>query len=147
MMFATPDFGAGASIGAFLGCVWLVVIAFAILGLTFGVKLCKSDKSKSKKYGIVLVLVSGIVPLSCCLLPSQIVRLTSGNYPLGRYPNKEIEKGMTRAEVASILGVPHEKQDSGVGEGAWYYWIDSFGIRYFRVHFGEDGRVMNTSGN
>ena len=147
MIFATPDFGAGAAAMMFICIIWMGVIAFAILGLTFGVKLCKSDKPQSKRYGLVLVLVSGIVPLCCWLLPAQVVRMTSGNYPLGEYPNKKIEQGMTRDEVESILGNPHERMDGGVGEGSWYYWIDSFGIRYFRVHFGPEGLVESTSGN
>ena len=32
------------------------------------------------------------------------------------------------------------------GEG-WYYWLDSFGIGYFGVRFGPDGRVTGTHGN
>src|SRR5947209_16578287 len=102
--------------------------------------------SKAKRYGLVLVLVSGAVPLCCCLLPPVVVRITYGNYPLGSYPNGKIREGMTRDEVAAILGSPHERfrRDD---EESWYYWLDSFGIGYFGVHFGSEGRVTGTHGN
>ena len=69
-----------------------------------------------------------------------------GNYPLGSYPNGKITEGMTRDEVSAVLGSPHERFTSD-DEESWYYWIDSFGIGYFCVRFGPEGRVTGTHGN
>ena len=38
--------------------------------------------------------------------PSQVVRLTYGNYPLGNYPDNKVKEGMTAAEVEASLGPP-----------------------------------------
>jgi outer membrane protein assembly factor BamE (lipoprotein component of BamABCDE complex) len=53
---------------------------------------------------------------------------------------------MTRDEVAAILGSPHERFKKDDAE-SWYYWIDSFGVSYFGVRFGPEGRVIGTHGN
>jgi hypothetical protein len=53
---------------------------------------------------------------------------------------------MSTDDVLSILGSPHERSKEGEDEH-WYYWIDSFGLYYFGVHFGPDGRVSFTHGN
>jgi SmpA / OmlA family len=146
MPFATPDFGAGATIWGMLCVAWVVVLVLTVLGIAWGAKLLKSESPKHKRYGLLVVLVSGLVPLCCLLLPPQVVRMAYGNYPLGSYPNGKIREGMTRDEVTAILGSPHEhyKRDD---EESWYYWIDSFGIGYFGVRFGPKGRVIGTHGN
>ncbi len=146
MVFATPDFGAGATIWGMVCLAWLVVLVLTVLGIAWGSRLLRSQSPKDRKYGLFFVVVSGMVPLCCYLLPPQIVRITYGNYPLGSNPSGKISEGMTRDEVSAILGNPHElfKTDD---EESWYYWLDSFGIGYFGVRFGPEGRVIGTHGN
>jgi hypothetical protein len=146
VIFATPDFGASGAILLLLLIVWAIVFLFALIGISRGIKLLGSDSPKRRKNGFLLIAVSGLIPLLCCVGPSHVIRLVYGNYPLGAYPNNKIKKGMTRDEVEAILGTPHEqfKRDE---EERWYYWLDSFGMGYFGVHFGPDGRVEGTHGN
>jgi hypothetical protein len=146
MLFATPDFGAGAFVWGLLCLAWAVVFVMVASGIAWGTKLLRSESPKARKYGLLFVLVSGIIPLGCCLLPPVAVRITYGNYPLGSYPNGKITEGMTRDEVSTILGSPHERYRRD-DEDSWYYWIDSFGIGYFGVRFGPEGRVTGTHGN
>jgi hypothetical protein len=146
MLFATPDFGAGANAWGMLCLAWVVVFVLIALGIAWGTKLLRSESPKVRKYGLVFVLVSGIVPLCCCLLPPHVVRIMYGNYPLGSYPNNKIKEGMTRDEVEAILGSPHERHKRD-DEESWYYWLDSFGIGYFGVRFGPEGQVTGTHGN
>jgi outer membrane protein assembly factor BamE (lipoprotein component of BamABCDE complex) len=68
------------------------------------------------------------------------------NYPLGRYPSGQIKDGMSPDEVIAILGAPHHRDKSGDSE-RWFYWLDSYGINWFSVRFGPDGKVSGTSGN
>lgn len=82
----------------------------------------------------------------CCQGPPHLIRLFYGNSPIGSYPSNKIKEGMSAEEVVAILGTPHERHDSSEGE-SWYYWIDSFGITWFAVWFGPDGRVVGTRGN
>jgi hypothetical protein len=146
MIFATPDFGASGAIVLALLVVSGVALAIVVVGISWGTRLLGSGSPKARKQGVILVLGSLLLPLSCCLLPPQAIYLMYGNYPLGSYPNNKIQKGMSAAEVKALLGRPHEsfKQDQ---EEKWYYWIDSFGMHWFGVHFGHDGRVTSTGGN
>ena len=50
---------------------------------------------------------------------------------------------MTRDEVTQTLGRPHERFSGGDGE-RWFYWLDSFGLGWFGLDFGPDGRVTGT---
>jgi hypothetical protein len=146
MIFATPDFGASIGVGCFLLVVWAFVLALVIVGFARGVRLLKSGSPQGRRYGVLLLLVSGLVPLSCCLGPSQVIRVIYGNYPLGSYPNNKVKEGMTADEVVAMLGTPHERHKQGERE-SWFYWIDSFSISWFGVDFGPDGRVVHTYGN
>jgi SmpA / OmlA family len=147
MIFATPDFGAGAAIMGFLACVWLFVLGFSLAGLVWGWKLCLSDKPRAKRCGVVVLLFSGMVPLSCCLLPSQLFRMSYGSYPLRDSPYSKVYEGMTRDEVVSVLGDPHNRRDDEDGGGRWVYYRDAYELNYFTVYFGPDGRVKNSGGN
>jgi hypothetical protein len=146
MIFATPDFGASAGLGCFLLVVWAFVLVLAMLGVAKGVRLLQTGSPRGRRYGVLLLLASGLVPLSCCVGPSHLVRLVYGNYPLGSYPNGKVQEGMTADEVVGTLGQPHERRKQGEGE-RWYYWMDSFSMRWFGVDFGPDGRVVRTYGN
>jgi hypothetical protein len=147
MVFATPDFGASAAVGCFLLVVWACVLVFAGLGAVRGLMLLHpGSPPRGRRCGVILVLASGLLPLSCCLGPAQLVRLAYGNYPLGSYPNGKVQEGMTADEVVATLGSPHERHKQGEGE-RWYYWIDSFGMHWFGVEFGPDGRVVHTYGD
>ena len=146
VIFGTPDFGASGVPVLFLLIVWAIVLTLVSIGIVRGIRLLKSDSSKARKYGVLLLVVSGLVPFSCCLGPSQVVRLVYGNYPIGERPNNKIQEGMSFDEVTAILGTPHERFKKDDQE-SWYYWIDSFGIGWFAVDFGPDGNVERTYGN
>jgi hypothetical protein len=145
MLFATPDFGASGGIVCCLAVVWAFILVAVLLAIVKGVKLFNSDSRQARRFGVLLLLASGLVPLSCCFGPSQFVRLEYGNYPLGTYPTNKVQEGMTADEVVAALGTPHERH--GDNKERWYYWIDSFSIRWFSVEFGPDGRVDHTYGN
>lgn len=146
MIFATPDFGTSAAVACFVLVVWAFVLLFAGLGVVKGLRLLHTDSSRARRCGVLLLLASVLLPLSCCLGPAQLVRLSYGNYPLGSYPNGKVKEGMTADEVVATLGRPHERHKGGEGE-SWYYWIDSLGLYWFAVDFGPDGRVEGTHGN
>jgi hypothetical protein len=145
-IFATPDFGTSASLYGILVIVWAFVLLCVFVSFVSGIRLLKSGSPRRKRYGVFFLLLSAIVPSCCCLGPSQVIRLTYGNYPLGTYPNNKIKEGMTAEEVVAILGTPHERYKLDERE-SWYYWIDSFGIQWFAVNFGPDERVIRTYGN
>jgi hypothetical protein len=139
-ILATSDYGTGAAIGLLLLIVWAFVLLFVVVALVMGIRAVKrGSSSQRKKRGVLLLLLSGIVPSCCYLGPPHLVRLGYGNYPVGRDAESQIKKGMTRDEVTAIVGTPHEQHDD-----VWYYWLDSFGIRYFRVFFDDEGRVTST---
>jgi hypothetical protein len=50
----------------------------------------------------------------------------------------KIKNGMTRDEVRSVLGAPHQ------GGGTWLYWGTRLRGRVLRVHFGDDDYVSST---
>ncbi len=144
-VFATPDFGASGAIVLFLLLVWAVVLSLVAGGFFWAARLLKGPSRARKACGVFLLVLSGSVPLGCCLGPPHLVRLEYGNYPIGRYPN-HIKAGMTAEAVREDLGPPHERYDRN-GTETWIYWIDSFSIRWFGVEVGPDGRVLNTYGN
>jgi hypothetical protein len=51
----------------------------------------------------------------------------------------KIKNGMSKAEVRSLLGVPH--RDRG---DEWDYWDSRFVGSILRVHFGDDGQVASS---
>jgi hypothetical protein len=146
ILFATPDFGAGACIWGLLGFVWLLVLLLVFVGFGYGAKLLGSGSRSVRRRGILLLLACLATPLLCFFGPREVVRLTHGNYPLGAFPNGKITKGMSREEVLEIVGTPHERENQADKE-TWYYWLDSFGISLFWVYFDADGRVTGAYGN
>jgi hypothetical protein len=145
-VFATPDFGAAGGIACVLFIVWAIVLLVVMLGVAAGMRRVNSDSSQKRRTGVILLLASCLLPVACCLGPPQVFRLNYGSYPLGSYPDGKIQKGMTAEEVIAVLGEPHDRF-KGDDDERWYYWLDSFGMGWFGVHFGPDGRVQSTYGN
>jgi outer membrane protein assembly factor BamE (lipoprotein component of BamABCDE complex) len=145
MLFATPDFGSGGGVVLLLLAVWLLLIAGVVAGGWKAAKLLGRKAAAEKIRGAALLSVCVILPLTCWIGPPYLVRVIYGNYPLSRYPDGVVE-GMTPAEVRTLLGPPHETH-AQAGEESWYYWLDSFGARWFGVYFGPDGRVKSTGGD
>jgi hypothetical protein len=145
-IFATPDFGASGVIACFILCVWGTVWLLVLIGILVARKWLRLGTVRARRWAVALLLLSASLPLCCCLGPDHLVRIVYGNYPLGRYPNGVIEKGMTPDEVLSKLGPPHSRNRNGDGE-SWYYMLDAYDMFYFGVIFGPDGRVTGTHGN
>jgi hypothetical protein len=146
MIFATPDFGASATLWFHLFIVWVIVLILVSIGIIRAIRLLRSESSRARRWGFSLLVVAGLIPFGCCMLPPHAVRITHGNYPLGTYPHGKIKSGMSVDEVVIALGSPHDVFKQG-DEECWHYWIDSFGIQWFGVAFGPNGRVTNTYGN
>ncbi len=143
MILATPDFGAGSYSILLLAFVWLIVVISVLISFGRGANLLEKKDHQSRRLGVGLLLLSGLLPLCCWVGPSYLTRLEYGNFPIGDAGIQKISEGMTREQVEANLGTPHSKSDQGEGAGMWYYWIDSFGIRQLRVAFGDDGKAGN----
>jgi hypothetical protein len=143
VLFATPDFGATGFVILVLLGVGAVILLLAAIGFMVG--MTKYGETGSKA-GCVLSLVSLLFPMICYFAPGLVFRLQYGHFPLGAYPSGKIEKGMTPGEVQAILGLP-QRREKLRGEESWFYDLDSFGVYWFGVDFGPDGRVRNTYGN
>lgn len=146
MLFASPDFGAGGTIVFVLFVICLFITAGVIVGLVKAVKLLRRNSAVSRLSGVVLLLACVTVPLSCWFAPGHLFRTRHGNDPLGHYPIGVVKEGMTRDEVRGLLGNPHQVH-SLHGEESWSYYLDPFGIDWFGVSFGPDGRVISTGGS
>jgi hypothetical protein len=144
-LFAT-DFGAGSTFVFFLLIAWLVLLVLAAIGSIQGVRLLIRGSPRVRIYGLLLALGSLLIPLSCYFGPAQIFKLVYGSYPLGEYPTGKITPGMTTDQVLGILGPPHQRDKRDKGE-EWIYDLDSWGIGYFGIDFGPDGRVTHTGGD
>jgi|SRR5579872_1358766 len=148
-VFATPDFGTGGGIACCVLFVWGIALALVIVGIVRGARLLKTGVPQDRKRGILLILVCATLPAFCYFGPPYFDRVVYGNFPIGSYEigKNKIKEGMSKEEVESLLGPPHERNDRSDGSASWYYWIDSFGINWFGVQFGTDGRVTSTHGN
>jgi hypothetical protein len=146
VLFATPDFGAGACIMGFVGLVWVCVLALAFGGFVWATKLLQGGTATGKWRGGVLLALCVLAPMLCYLGPSQVFRINHGSYPLERYPNGKVAKGMTMDQVEEILGPPHWRYEQH-GQERWYYYLDSFEIGYFGVIFDAEKLVDHTHGN
>jgi len=144
--FATPDFGAGATILGILALIWLAVLVATSVGAIRGLILIHRGSSQIRRRGISLLLVSAAVPLSCCFGPSLLFRLSYGSFPVSGNLYAQVKEGMSADEVRAALGNPHKRYEEEVGE-RWYYYEDSFRIFWFCVDFGPDGRVKGRHGN
>jgi SmpA / OmlA family len=142
ILFATPDFGAGGGVICILVLIWAFVLVFALAGVIWGGRVFAKGSLK----GCVIILVSGSVPLACCIGPPLTFRVAHGSFPLSGYPSGKIEKGMTAEEVTAILGEPHRRTKRDDRE-TWTYCLDSFCVGDFFVDFGVDGRVTSTYGH
>ncbi len=142
MIFATPDFGAGGLIMLVVSAIFVAALVVAAIGIGWGLFLRKRADAKGRRWGMVVIIGSVMLPISCCSGPSVIFRLTHETPPLGRYPNGVIEAGMTPDEVRARLGPPHH-----LYLGSWMYYLDPIEVRYFMVSFGPDGNVNGTGGN
>ena len=147
MIFASPDFGAGAMILAFYLLIWLVILALTIVGLVRGAFLLGKQFTRSKRKGRLFILASLMLPLSCCCGPSVIFSVSHGSLPLWTYPTGVIEKGMSADQVRALLGNPHEVYDSDRQRVSWLYYRDAIKLDWFMVIFGPDGKVGGTGGS
>ncbi len=146
VIFATPDFGAGATVGCFVLIAYLIAYALALGGLYWGLTLIGKKSPSVRKCGVILMVISGAAPFFCCLAPPIMVRMEYGNFPIEGDPYSKISEGMSKDEVQAILGTPHGRNEDDKGE-TWHYWRDSFGINWFGVRFNPNGRVDHTYGN
>jgi SmpA / OmlA family len=136
-----------------IGCcvlfVWASALVLVTIGSGRGARLLKTGVPEDRKRGILLILECAMLPLFCYFGPPYFDRVVYGNFPIGSYEagKKKIKEGMTKEQVESLLGPPHGRSDRSDGSASWYYWIDSFGIAWFGVQFGTDGRVTGAHGN
>jgi hypothetical protein len=105
-VFGTPDFGATAFVILIWLIVWVLILVSALVGAVYAAALLHRENAKGRRYGLVLLLVSGLVPLTCWLGPPHAVRVFYGNYPVGADARDKIKEGMTKEEVTAILGEP-----------------------------------------
>jgi hypothetical protein len=138
--FATPDFGAGGAVMLAELVGWVIVFCLVLIGCILGSRSIRSSAPGFKNYGILLLLASGVLPLSCCLGPSIYVRLAYGSFPLRHYDDEKMKEGMSMKEVEEILGPPHCRDNSRKTGEYWTYWTSGID-GYVRVYFGPDERV------
>ncbi|WP_439623229.1 outer membrane protein assembly factor BamE [Gemmata sp.] len=135
---------ATATAGCCLLFVWALVLGPAGIGFLWSSRFSELDSPGRKKTRIAVLVLSGLVPLTCCLAPPLCVRVTRGNFPTSA---SQIRPGMTKEQVLEQLGPPHSRVDDDDLQPRWYYWNDSYGLFYDSVWFGPDGRVSNVGGN
>ncbi len=147
MLFATPDFGASAFVEFALLIFWFVVAVACITGLFIGIgpRFRQSGFPWIGKTGRNIVLDCCLIPVVCYFTPRFVVRAFSGNFPVSRADADKVDEGTTRAQVRAMLGPPQVVEDINGGKSD-VYWLDSFGIRYLGVDYGDDNRVSNTWG-
>jgi hypothetical protein len=138
-IFAT-DFGASAGIAAIVCSAWAVVLLVVGIGVWRGSRLLDSDSPSSRKSGRLVLLLTASLPLFCCVGPPLSIRFATGNFPISANADDRVHEGMTMDEVRTLLGTPHDRNESQDGEW-WYYYTDSFSINFVCIHFGSDGRV------
>ncbi|VTU01201.1 ---NA--- : : SmpA_OmlA [Gemmataceae bacterium] len=137
---------ATATAGCCLLFVWALVLGFAGIGFLWSRRFSEKDSPATKTTRVVVMLLSGLIPLSCCVAPPVYIRITRGNYPVGGVIYK-IREGMTKEQVLERLGPPHRRVDDDDVQPIWYYWNDSYALGYETVWFGPDGRVTGVHGN
>ncbi|MCE9560601.1 MAG: outer membrane protein assembly factor BamE [Planctomycetes bacterium] len=146
MLFANGVEGsATGSAGCCLFVAWGIVFFFSALLFKSSRQFVGKDKPAAKQARVALLVVSGLIPLSCCVLPPVAIRILYGNFPVGGVFHK-VHEGMTKDEVLATLGPPHSRYED-VDRPRWYYWSDSYGLNYESVWFGPDGSVESISGN
>ena len=147
MLFASPDFGAGAAVMQILCGIGLFVFGVAAVAVVRGVILIRRPPPNRRWPGVVLIVAGVLLPISCCSAPSVLFRLNHNTPPLGRYPNGVIQKGMSPDQVRQLLGTPHQVNDRDPARVTWLYWLDPIELGWFMVTFGEDSKVDHTGGD
>jgi hypothetical protein len=144
-MLTIADMGnmAGGIVHFVVLVCWVVVIAFTLIGVCRGLVLLKGGKQSSRRWAMILLVVSGLLPSVCCGLPTFINCYQYGNFPIGQSGVAKVAQGMRKEEVLTTLGTPHQRIENDVEE-RWYYWVDLYGETTFCVRFGPDGRVKDT---
>jgi hypothetical protein len=147
MLFATPDFGAGAAVYFSGVALWLTLRLFCCVGIVAGIVLCRRTSKKSTRaIGVTLIVDSCFLLVVCWYAPSYLFCRTYGSFPLDIWPN-EIREGMSTAEVEAICGrPPHERRMRNNNEH-WVYYMDPYSAGWCAIDFGPDGRVTNRYGN
>lgn len=119
--------------------VWAMVLCFAGIGFLWSCRFRDTDSPGWRNVRITVMVLSGLIPLSCCVLPPVWFRTQFGSFPTGNISSK-VHKGMTKEEVLTVLGPPHRQYPDDEPQG-WYYYNDSYGLSAESVWFGPDGRV------
>jgi hypothetical protein len=146
MIFAAPDFGAGRMVLLILLGIWLAILAASVLSLLRGVLLLRRPSTR-KWTGVLLILTGLLLAWCCCSGPSVLFRLHHDTPPLGHYPNGVVKVGMSPDEVRSLLGAPHQIDDSDSRRVKWLYWLDAIELDWFMVTFDPDDKVDHTGGS
>ncbi len=133
MLFATPDFGAGATVFGFIIIVGLVTVAITVVGILWAMALLKRGSRTAKSCGLFLLVVS-VLPVTYCLAPNILARWKYGRFLLLTDPSVSIAKGMSMEEVKAIVGDPHEHFPGYQGE-SWFYYVAPFGFGWWGIDF------------
>ncbi len=121
--------------------VTVLVLSMSCIGRGLQLLL---DPPRRRWAGSLRIATGLLLPVACCCGPSAVFRLQHETPPLGRYPDGVIEKGMTAEEVRARLGTPHEINERHPERVYWLYWLDAIRLDWFRVYFGQDGKVEST---
>jgi len=77
-----------------------------------------------------------------CSIPIACMVYHCGVRPYGiEERSKKVVEGMTREQVHSLLGEPHNRSVTFDGKDEWIYQYEWSGLGYFLVRFNENGRV------
>src|SRR5262245_22418405 len=135
MLFASPDFGAGATVMGVICGIGFVVLVVGIIAVVRGLILITRQPPDYRWRGLVFILAGVLLPISCCSAPSIMFRVNHDTPPLGSYPNGVIQEGMTPDDVRGLLGNPHQVYEQDPQRVTWLYWIDRYEIGWFMVTF------------
>lgn len=140
ILFATPDFGASATMAAYMFFGYCLI--FLICG-TFslcGYLIRRRAKTRTgKRVGAAMVILFSLIPLGSCIVPDFKFRARYGSFP--RLPNTSaLKKGMTKEEVIKIAGKPHEIYPIYANDDQWNYYGDPFAASDLYIIFNKEGR-------
>lgn len=93
--------------------------------------------------GGLIIIVGGMTcaPVAGMAVVAGFV-LVTGRPGIGdvEKASAKLEHGMTRGEVRSLLGRPHQEREDG-DSAEWDYYATKFVGSVLRVHFDADGKV------
>jgi hypothetical protein len=116
-LIATPDFGVSGCIALLAMLAWLVAFGVACLGVWLGARLwLRCNSTPLRRFGLILMVLFGAIPVASTLLPPLWLRANYGNYPVSSRNSKDITEEMTQQEVQSKLGTPHDRCADGLGD-------------------------------